>query len=1317
MKELIDRFDEKYNLPLDYGTWIYIFIFLLIPFIIFIFQLIIKIVDLLKYYFSFYALIDNVILIPLGIQIIMKGSTLKYAMSNPLRPLRAFRIGRTFRLLDRSKTVVQKNINRLLLSMISLLFCGGGILIYLEQSKQTLSFHKALYFIVITIATVGYGDVVPQTPAGKVLIIILVVSTAFLIPYHLTKLNAIFKTYRGLSGKYTNNESIEHVILTGSLTTSSVIDFLREFITRSNPEKGYSKNIRIIALSETKISDEIKYILGDPFFDNWIKIVEGSPAVKNDLNRVSLKQAKACIILANKNTHNEYLEDSSNAMATLAVKDFCPYMRTYVQFILPDRKQNFKQFGVEGSISTKIMKMDLISLNCMYPGTSTFLSNLVQTHHPISTKDDDSMPIWEKEYLHGLSMEIYTVVLPKVFKNKTFDEVSLLLYQKLSIILFAIVIDDISGNPVCLLNPGNTHFISTGDIGYVIADSPETAMKVSMFHYKKNTNFDDRYNNDNLQILNNFSFKQLQENYVEDSTDSIDGSTSEKISENSKNEFGQNHNFSSEEKDKGEEAESEEEGVGEEEEGIEKLLETKKSRKSLKSNKPNSKKKILNSSDQEEEGGGEEGGGKGGKVGQEDEDKQNDNKKKLERKKSSRFGLIAKKKTLTKQQNLKNFINYSNRIRLLGSQKSQLFDRQKNFLSFKPESGHLGKTPYSNNFGLLQSLNRINTHFSNRSNNGPNINIQELQRNNTLQDKNIRKHFSQYKSKNKRVTFLSQEKIHSQTFEKSSENLINSNKNDDQSLLHLSSGVNVKLQKKSSSVIKTFPKNQTKKVDVEGYRRIDTMSTIFVGESDDDSGSDDSKDNINYKAKNNDLQNDKNGDYDQEKEEEEEEQEEENLEKSIMHKRYGSKLGSNLNINKDKNKEQISNSINKQKRGNQEENLSDNNSIFSKEEIKYEKFHEFIIKNCTELQGHILFLGSSSDFKYFLNSIREQEIFEYLEKINNLKQRKIKSIHLGLDLTENQTLLEESSDDDLLLNLDSPESFEPFEPISIVYICNKLPNKRQFEEISSSNLGLTNVFFCRCTPFDISAWDTLNLGKAKSVIILPNFQKFKEIELEDKHEYVIDSDTICLARMILSLEHRANLTLELCHPSNISFFELNPIEKENDNNVDHVHDQDQDQDQDHDNKKNKKSVKRKNNFNQRLKISKYFPNYFYNQVFASGKIFIEGFFDSLLAHSYFNPDILQIIKKLTRFSQLNISENIQQSRFLSIPLPKSMIGKNFKNLFYFLLEKKNILAIGLLRAKKYNRLQNLLPYVLINPEPQTTLFQNDQVYILGGNNK
>ena len=75
-----------------------------------------------------------------------------------------------------------------LLTLILFIFCSSSLYYVIEKKandsdhdhdNQIESYNDALYFTMITLSTIGYGDVVPRTRAGKVLNVLFILSSIF----------------------------------------------------------------------------------------------------------------------------------------------------------------------------------------------------------------------------------------------------------------------------------------------------------------------------------------------------------------------------------------------------------------------------------------------------------------------------------------------------------------------------------------------------------------------------------------------------------------------------------------------------------------------------------------------------------------------------------------------------------------------------------------------------------------------------------------------------------------------------------------------------------------------------------------------------------------------------------------------------------------------------------------------------------------------------------------------------------------------------------------------------------------------------------
>src|SRR5690554_757458 len=128
-----------------------------------------------KYIFSFYGIIDFLAVIPtyLGLFIITYQSLLVIRVLRLLRVFRILKLTRyttAGRLLSKAIWGSRAKISVFLFSVI-LLVTIIGTLMYLIEGEQSGfdSIPKSIYWGIVTLTTVGYGDLSPDTPLGQFL--------------------------------------------------------------------------------------------------------------------------------------------------------------------------------------------------------------------------------------------------------------------------------------------------------------------------------------------------------------------------------------------------------------------------------------------------------------------------------------------------------------------------------------------------------------------------------------------------------------------------------------------------------------------------------------------------------------------------------------------------------------------------------------------------------------------------------------------------------------------------------------------------------------------------------------------------------------------------------------------------------------------------------------------------------------------------------------------------------------------------------------------------------------------------------------------
>ena len=134
-----------------------------------------------KYALSFFGLIDLFAVIPTYLSVLLPGGEV-LAVVRILRVLRVFRILKLVQYIGEAEVLVATlkasrfKIVVFLITVMSIVVVIGSIIYLIEGPENGFtSIPRGLYWSVVTLTTVGYGDVTPQTPIGQALAAMLMV--------------------------------------------------------------------------------------------------------------------------------------------------------------------------------------------------------------------------------------------------------------------------------------------------------------------------------------------------------------------------------------------------------------------------------------------------------------------------------------------------------------------------------------------------------------------------------------------------------------------------------------------------------------------------------------------------------------------------------------------------------------------------------------------------------------------------------------------------------------------------------------------------------------------------------------------------------------------------------------------------------------------------------------------------------------------------------------------------------------------------------------------------------------------------------------
>ncbi|HEY0668897.1 MAG TPA: ion transporter [Sphingobacteriaceae bacterium] len=134
-----------------------------------------------KYIFSFYGLIDLVAFLPTYLSLFLAG-TQYLVVVRSLRLLRVFRILKLNRYLYEGnilKNALRASMYKIIVfitSVVTLVTIIGTLMYIIEGDKSGFtSIPISIYWAIVTITTVGYGDISPQSPLGQLLASVLMI--------------------------------------------------------------------------------------------------------------------------------------------------------------------------------------------------------------------------------------------------------------------------------------------------------------------------------------------------------------------------------------------------------------------------------------------------------------------------------------------------------------------------------------------------------------------------------------------------------------------------------------------------------------------------------------------------------------------------------------------------------------------------------------------------------------------------------------------------------------------------------------------------------------------------------------------------------------------------------------------------------------------------------------------------------------------------------------------------------------------------------------------------------------------------------------
>ncbi|XP_035385881.1 calcium-activated potassium channel subunit alpha-1-like [Electrophorus electricus] len=347
------------------------------------------------------------------------------------------RVLQTFNILENNTAM---KLSRLVAVLAGFLLTTAGVVHLLENSgdfwssPHFLTYFDCVYFLVVTISTVGYGDVDVTTTFGRFFIIIFISIALGVFASYVPEVVEIIVNRKRFSGSYRNTSRETHVVVCGHITLTSVSAFMKEFL---HEDRG-DVDVNVLFLGSLRPDLELEAFFNLHFMH--ATFFQGSVLERKDQERVMMDKASACLILCDRFTTDHNNEDSANLMRVISVKQYCPNTRVIVQMLTHCSKAylqnvpNWDRTHGDAVICLAELKLGFMAQSCQVPGLSTLLANLFTMQSEVEKEG----PSWQNLYRKGLYNEIYTEYLSASFTGLTFAQASKFCFLKLKLFLIGI---------------------------------------------------------------------------------------------------------------------------------------------------------------------------------------------------------------------------------------------------------------------------------------------------------------------------------------------------------------------------------------------------------------------------------------------------------------------------------------------------------------------------------------------------------------------------------------------------------------------------------------------------------------------------------------------------------------------------------------------------------------------------------------------------------------------------------------------------------------------------------------------------------------
>ena len=274
-------------------------------------------------------------------------------------------------LKTRINQLIQKPTFRIFAVML-ILWTVGAFSIVLFENGDLSQLGNAIWWTIVTITTVGYGDFSPTSIPGRILAVLIMFSGIGLISVLTGSISSIFTTKKIMEGRGLENLTFkDHIVICGwNGNVEKVLTNITSLATKSDNVKiamvndmGEDQMNAIMAQFNSKVVD--------------IRFVRGDHALESILKKANIEHARSSIIVSSDSAPHH---DDKTILTVLTIKNMIPNLKVIAYVSEKDKLPFLKRAKADEVIVNDTYESFMAAAYVMETGVPQAVNQLLDFH-------------------------------------------------------------------------------------------------------------------------------------------------------------------------------------------------------------------------------------------------------------------------------------------------------------------------------------------------------------------------------------------------------------------------------------------------------------------------------------------------------------------------------------------------------------------------------------------------------------------------------------------------------------------------------------------------------------------------------------------------------------------------------------------------------------------------------------------------------------------------------------------------------------------------------------------------------------------------